>query len=91
MSVSVVFRKTFGKVGSRILPIVEYSNLGLPYEINKQWSILNTFDMYSPRYDIPQNIKDVEKWFRDTGFCDVTVKYRSNGIIGKGRCPDSND
>jgi SAM-dependent methyltransferase/DNA-directed RNA polymerase subunit RPC12/RpoP len=91
LPISVVFRKAFGKIGSRILPIVEYSNLGLPYDLNKQWAILDTFDMYSPRYDTPQNIESVEKWFRDTGFSDVTVEYGSNGIIGKGRRLDSND
>lgn len=91
LPVSVVFRKTLGKIGSRLLPIAEYSDLGLPYETNKQWAMLDTFDMYSPRYDIPQNIKNVEKWFREAGFFDVTVKYGSNGIIGKGRRPDSND
>ena len=91
LPLSVVFRKAFGKIGSRILPIVEYSNLGLPYEMNKQWAILDTFDMYSPRYDTPQNIESVEKWFRDADFSDVTVEYGSNGIVGRGRRLDSND
>jgi hypothetical protein len=76
-----------GKIGARLLPIVEYSHLGLPYALNKQWAILDTFDMYSPLYDFPQSIEEVKKWFEDAGFLDIDVTYGSNGIIGRGRCP----
>ena len=85
LPVSILSRRLMGKIGARLLPIVEYSHLGLSYEMNKQWAILDTFDMYSPRYDTPQNIESVEKWFRDADFSDVTVEYGPNGIVGRGR------
>ena len=77
-------KSCFGKVGMRISPIVEYSELGLSEEQNKEWSILDTFDMYSPKYDLPQSINEVTKWFKESNLRDISVKYGPNGIIGKG-------
>ncbi|MFH1902561.1 MAG: methyltransferase domain-containing protein [Candidatus Omnitrophota bacterium] len=80
-------RRNFGRVGCRIVPIVEYSHLKLSPEINKEWATLDTFDMYSPTYDHPQRISTVNKWFVSTGFIDVDVRHGPNGIVGKGRKP----
>jgi len=87
LPVAIFFRKIAGPVGSRILPIANYSHLQIPYELNKQWSILDTFDMYSPTYDKPQTIHEVRKWFIEAGFKDVDVRYGANGIVGKARKP----
>ena len=89
LPLSVLFRKMGGKFGARLLPIVEYSNLGLPYALNREWAILDTFDMYSPAHDHPRSIGDVYKWFRSVGFIDVVVEYGPNGVIGRGRRPQS--
>jgi len=87
LPVAIFMRHIAGKVGARLMPIVEYSHLGLPYEINKQWAILDTFDMYSPAHDYPQSISTVRKWFSEIGFHEVTVEYGLNGVIAKGRRP----
>jgi SAM-dependent methyltransferase len=79
-------QKHAGRAGARLMPIVEYSRLGLPAELNKQWSILDTFDMYSPAHDHPQSIGTVRRWFQQAGFEDIAVDYGPNGIVGKGRC-----
>ena len=84
LPLAVFFRKVGGSLGNRILPIANYSHLGISYELNRQWSILDTFDMYSPAYDHPQNIHEIKKWFEEAGFKDVDVRYGPNGIIGKG-------
>ena len=73
-----------GKPGMRISPIVEYSDLGLSKELNRDWSILDTFDMYSPKYDLPQSIDEVKKWFNNNNFTEISVAYGPNGIIGSG-------
>ncbi len=78
-----------GKFGARLLPIVEYSHLELPYELNREWAILDTFDMYSPAHDHPRSIPQVRRWFADAGFVDVVVEYGPNGVIGRGRRPAS--
>ena len=76
-----------GRVGARLVPIVEYSHLGLKPELNIQWAILDTFDMYSPAHDHPQTLSGVRRWFKDQGFVDINVRRGLNGIVGSGRQP----
>jgi len=82
------FRMFLGRVGARMVPIAEYSHLGLPSEMNKQWAILDTFDMYSPEYDYPQTVTTVARWFKGAGLVDISVCHGPNGIVGKGYCPE---
>ncbi|WP_157123245.1 class I SAM-dependent methyltransferase [Pandoraea vervacti] len=83
--VTRLLRRLGGRAGARISPICEYSHLGLPDEINRDWAILDTFDMYSPAHDHPQSIADVSGWFSRAGFVDIDVGYGPNGVIGRGR------
>jgi ubiquinone/menaquinone biosynthesis C-methylase UbiE len=77
------FLKTiFGRKGQRLSPIVEYSDLGLDKKLNEEWAILDTFDMYSPQYDQPRTISEVNQWFTKLGFKNIKVTYGPNGIIG---------
>jgi len=85
MPLAAALRRAAGKVGARLLPIVEYACLGLSPEINQEWAILNTFDMYSPAHDHPQRISAVKRWFKTIGFTGVEVRYGPNGIVGKGK------
>jgi len=48
-------------------------------------SYLDVFDMLSPRYDSPQTIRALSKWFQEAGMIDVVVRYGYNGIEGRGR------
>lgn len=76
---------SLGNFGRKMFPIVEYSHLGLPPAINRDWAILDTFDWYSPKYDIPQSIKKVETWYKKAGFSHYEVKRGLNGIVGIGK------
>jgi SAM-dependent methyltransferase len=76
-----------GRVGARLVPIVEYSHLGLSPELNIQWAILDTFDMYSPAHDHPQTLAAVNRWFTDQGFEELDIRRGLNGIVGYGRRP----
>jgi SAM-dependent methyltransferase/uncharacterized protein YbaR (Trm112 family) len=80
-------RKVAGRFGARFSPIVEYSHLGLSDALNKQWAILDTFDMYSPAHDHPQSESTVVAWFKEVGFEDVVVGRGPNGVIGRGKRP----
>jgi SAM-dependent methyltransferase len=84
-------RRIARRAGARLIPIVEYSHLKLPAELNKEWAILDTFDMYSPAHDHPQKISTVKSWFTCAGFTDVDVRCAPNGIVGKGRKPATVD
>lgn len=80
-------RRLAGRFGARLVPIVEYSHLGLPAGLNVQWAILDTFDMYSPAHDHPQSLATVNRWFGELGFQDVRVRPGPNGVVGSGRRP----
>lgn len=85
--ISRVLRKMLGRFGARMMPIVEYSHLGLDKKLNVEWAILDTFDMYSPAHDHPQTMESVKKWFSEVGFTDVKVWYGDNGVVGRGKRP----
>lgn len=82
-------RRIGGRYATRLLPIVSYSQLGIPDDLNRAWSILDTFDMYAPRYDNPRSLATVRAWYRRHGFVDVEVSYGPNGVIGRGRKPNA--
>jgi SAM-dependent methyltransferase len=84
---AALLRRWFGRIGARLLPISEFSYLGLPPDINRQWAILDTFDMLSPRYDHPQSLASVRSWFEAGKFSDVVVFRGPNGVIGRGVAP----
>lgn len=81
---AATLRRWFGRAGARLLPIVEYSHLGLSDELNRQWAVLDTFDMYSPAHDHPKSSAEIARWFQDAGFTDVHVGPGPNGVIGRG-------
>jgi len=80
-----VAKKIFGKVGSRIFPIVEFSQLGLKDDLNKDWSILDTFDMYSPEHDHPQTIAEINSWFKEEEFEEIEIFYGDNGVVARAK------
>ncbi len=81
-------RSVAGRAGARLMPIVEYSHLGLTPEANEQWAILDTFDMYAPAHDHPQTQRTLKHWFQDAGFVDISVHPGPNGLVGKARRPE---
>ena len=55
------------KLINRFIPICDFTDThphGLSKEEQKEWIILDTFDMFSPQYDNPQKIKDVDLFFK---------------------------
>lgn len=90
LPIAITLNKIGGKAVRRLMPIPDYSDLGLTYELNKEWSILDTFDMYSPAYDYPQTKETVTRWFREAGMENIQVENGPNGIVGRGRYPSGN-
>lgn len=74
-----------GRYIAYLIPIVCYKNiLPLTDEQVIEWGILDTFDMLSPRYDRPQTLGAVRRWFAEAGLDRTEVKYGPNGINGRG-------
>jgi len=76
-----------GRLGARLLPIVQYDHLGLSDAINREWAVLDTFDMYAPAHDHPQTLNTVRRWYQKAGFERVSVAYGPNGVIARGSRP----
>lgn len=53
----------------------------------KQWAYLDTMDMVSPKYDLPQTLKTFKKWHEKAGLVDIDVHYGYNGIEGRAKKP----
>jgi SAM-dependent methyltransferase len=85
LPVTQLLKRLLGPLGARLSPIVEYSQLGLSSELNAEWALLDSFDMYAPAYDHPQSMRTVRNWFTVAGFSEVEVFYGPNGVVGRGR------
>lgn len=72
-----------GKFLSQIIPICNYSQT-YP-TLNKsqlvEWAILDTFDMLSPEYDIPQTRRNLEKWVNKYQLDLIELRRGYNGYI----------
>jgi hypothetical protein len=53
--------------------------------VQGKWAWLDAFDMLAPRYDSPQTIQTLLKWFQEAGMTEIVVKYGYNGIEGHGK------
>jgi SAM-dependent methyltransferase len=71
----------------RVVPIVDYTGI---YDLDdrqlREWALLDTFDMLSPRYDNPQTASAVRRWFERAGFVDVAV-FHEGHLVARGRKP----
>ena len=47
----------------------------------REWAVLNTYDMFAPAYDSPQDASTIGAWFREAGMREIRV-YRRGHLIG---------
>ena len=69
-----------GKLVNRFIPICDIDNTipsGLTKQELRDWVILDTFDMFSPEYDNPQQLKTVKKWAEEFGLKNVKAEMIS--------------
>lgn len=80
------------KVGSSLnwlLLIADHSRVlrNSPDKILKEWACLDTFDMLSPKYDLPQTERTFRRWFEEARMSNIDVHPGYNGYEGRGqRC-----
>ncbi len=48
-----------------------------------EWRVLDTFDWYSPKYQWKHTYSEVENWFQEAGFNDITVLPRPVAVRGR--------
>jgi len=67
-----------------VLLISQYQGiLPLSDELQKEWAILDTFDVLAPALDKPQTIGTVQAWFQKAGLENIEVHYGYNSIEGR--------
>ncbi|MFQ3666933.1 MAG: methyltransferase domain-containing protein [Sphingomonadaceae bacterium] len=84
---SAWLRRHLGRGGMRLLPILQYEHWGLPDPLNREWAVLDTFDMYSPTYDNPATASEIREWLEKAGLNSIDVRPGLNGFVASGRRP----
>lgn len=85
MPIAKTLRRVGGRGVARMIPILEYSHFELPYELEREWTVLDTFDMYSPAHDHPQSSGTLLRWLKEAELVDTAVHHAPNGLAGRGR------
>ena len=49
----------------------------------REWAVLNTFDMFGPAHDHPQDAPTLQRWFEQAGLREIEV-FRAGHLIGRG-------
>lgn len=71
-----------GKYLSRLLPVVNYRNIyKLSDEELKEWSFLDTYDNWAPRYDQPQNVGTVTSWAQDVDLVEIETLHAGHLVL----------
>ena len=84
--ISLVFNKIGLHFLTRFFPICDLRTLPKNITNTKEWVILDTFDMFSPKYDQPQKLSHIKKIFNNYGtkvnFCGyINVNQTQSAII----------
>lgn len=70
----VVHKLGIGRIAKRLIPVCDIEET-LPPDLDesslREWVILDTFDMFSPRYDQPQRVSTVKRWLEASGMTSV--------------------
>lgn len=82
----------YGKYPAFFIPVAYHKGFfpyfdKFSYEQLLEWSVLDTFDKFAPKYDKPQTIYSVKRWFKEAGLKDIKVCFGPNGINGRGIKP----
>lgn len=60
----------------RLIPVANYYNIyPLSEDQHKEWSILDTFDMLSPKYDSPQTKNKIYQYMQEAGINDIQITH----------------
>ncbi len=71
----------------RLVPVANHVGV-LPLDERQQveWSLLDTFDWFSPEYDNPQTPATVERWLEEAGMERIEV-LKAGHLVGRGAVP----
>jgi ubiquinone/menaquinone biosynthesis C-methylase UbiE/uncharacterized protein YbaR (Trm112 family) len=87
LPISIFISRTplIGAYIKRIIPVVNYSNV---YPLNKkqlfEWSLLDTFDWFSPMYDNPQTRKKAYQYMFENNLHYIEV-LKAGHLVARGK------
>jgi len=74
-----------GNTIKKIVPVAShYGILPLSDKQHLEWSLLDTFDWFSPEYDYPQTPKTVKLWMENANLYDIEV-LKAGHLVARGR------
>ena len=78
----------FPVIGTYIKKIIPVANYNQILPLNKQqqieWSLLDTYDWFSPIYDYPQTPKNVRAWMENSRLIDIEV-LKAGHLVARGK------
>lgn len=77
-----------GRYLAAMTPVISYDGV-LPLSGGqlREWAVLDTFDMLSPRYENRVSQQDVREWFRRARLARASVERAGTVIVGRGVKP----
>jgi SAM-dependent methyltransferase len=93
----VKFTRKLPKVGGviifNIFLIADYASVmgNSPDNLVKEWAYLDTYDLFSPKFDKPATLSTFKKWYEDVGLINIDIRYGYNGVEGRGVKPKISD
>lgn len=74
-----------GKKLRYLVPVANYDGIfPLTNAQIREWAVLDTFDMLSPRYDQPQSVATLLSWLKEAGMTEIKVFHPAH-LVGQGR------
>jgi 2-polyprenyl-3-methyl-5-hydroxy-6-metoxy-1,4-benzoquinol methylase len=74
-----------GGVAKRVVPVISYHGmLPLSPKQHEEWALLDTFDMFAPKYDQPQTPETARAWMEGAGMKDIEVLIAGH-LVARGR------
>ena len=73
----------FGVALSRLIPVVNYVNdyPQLGKTLLREWSFLDTYDNWAPKFDKPQTIKTVKKWAKEAKLENIEIEHVGQLVV----------
>jgi ubiquinone/menaquinone biosynthesis C-methylase UbiE/uncharacterized protein YbaR (Trm112 family) len=73
-----------GKVLSRLVPVANYNGIyPLSQKEQLEWSILDTFDWFSPSYDNPQTPSELRRWLTEQNIENIEI-FHEGHLVARG-------
>ncbi|MEU7887446.1 class I SAM-dependent methyltransferase [Microbispora bryophytorum] len=70
---------------ARLVPVANLRYLNLKdRRMLRTWSVLDTFDWLSPRYESPQPRRRLERWTRELGLSEVSIERHRGLYVVRG-------